>query len=404
MAASSRKLIFTALRVAVCVVALSWVLYGVSLRDYVELTDGQRLRLVGETDASVTVVRDGVEAVYPRTEIAVGEDGAEKVTYGLYTAVRQSSTKMLLLCLAFFAPVPFLQSLRFVWLLRAQEIHITFWESVKLSFAGNFLNFVALGTTGGDVVKAYYISLHTKRKTEAVTTVFLDRVLGLTGLLIMVTVVILFCTRNPELLVIGSFVFAALLGVVAGSVLLGWPRLRSWLRLLGPVARLIALAGESPAADPALPRLRSIAIWVLNQAQRADRATRRLLRHKRLVLGGLLATVVLQLIAISMFVLICRAVGMDFSPGRLWDYYAVTATANIIAAVPISPQGLGPVEATYKHFLLGSHANLSQLLCMAMGVRILQLLWALPGLLVTMTGTYKPQEEASPTTASVPPS
>ncbi|MCP4250465.1 MAG: flippase-like domain-containing protein, partial [bacterium] len=284
--------------------------------------------------------------------------------------------------------------LRFVWMLRAQEIYISYWESVKLSFAGNFLNFVAVGTTGGDVVKAYYISLHTDRKTEAVTTVFLDRVVGLTGLLTLVAVVIFLCTRNPQLLAAGGFVVVLLLAILVGLTLLSSPRLRGWLVSLGPVAALQALASEAPQAARSGGRLRTLAVWILGQAHRADRATRRLLRHKRLVLGALLATVVLQFLAVSDFVLICYAVGMDFSPGRAWDYYAITSAANIVAAIPVTPQGLGTMEATYKHFLLGSHANLSQVLCMAMGVRLLHLLWALPGILVTMTGSYRPQADA----------
>ena len=403
MTARSKQLIVASLRVVVCVVALAWVIYGVSLHDYVELSDGRQLRLLGLTETTVSVSIEGREAIHPRDQVAVGDDGAEKVAYGLFTALRQSSLGLLLLCMLVFAPVPFAQSLRFVWMLRAQEIHISYWESVKLSFAGNFLNFVALGTTGGDVVKAYYISLHTDRKTEAVTTVLLDRVAGLTGLLVMVTAVIFLCTRNRQLLVVGGLGLAVLSVLVTGFALLGSPRLRSWLGSLGLVARMTALAAEPPRPQRESSRRRSLAVWVLRQAQRADQATRRLLRHKRLALGALLATVVLQFIAVTDFVLICKAVGMDFSPGRLWDYYAITSTANIVAAVPVSPQGLGTVEATYKHFLLGSHASLSQVLCMAMGVRVLHLFWALPGILVTMTGSYKPSAEADPAAAAAGP-
>ncbi|MCH7813519.1 MAG: hypothetical protein IID40_05810, partial [Planctomycetes bacterium] len=76
------------------------------------------------------------------------------------------------------------------------------------------------------------------------------------------------------------------------------------------------------------------------------------------------------------------------------DYFAITSAANIVAAIPVTPQGLGTMEATYKHFLLGSHADLSQVLCLAMGVRLLHLLWALPGILVTMTGSYRPQHQS----------
>ena len=78
--------------------------------------------------------------------------------------------------MALFAPVPLIQSLRFQLMLRAQEIELTYWESVKISLGGNFLNFVFLiGSTAGDVFKAYCTTLHTERKTEAVTTILFDR-------------------------------------------------------------------------------------------------------------------------------------------------------------------------------------------------------------------------------------
>ena len=401
-----KKLIYALLRIVVCAVALAYVLNGVTLYDYAELTTGERLRVVGETDTTLTVLRDRQEVTLPRQQIAVDQDGSERITYGLYGAVSRANPRILLLCWLVFAPVGLLQSLRFVWMLRAQDIHISYWESIKLSFAGNFLNFFALGSTGGDVVKAYYISLHTEQKTEAVTTVFLDRVIGLMGLLTTVGLVVFLCARSFQLLVVGYLFAAAWLGVVLGAALLCSERLRSWLASRPSVGRLIALADERRSESTTdSGRLRNLIVWVLHQGRRAEQTTHRLLRHKSLVIGALLATVVLQAIAVSDFVLVCRALDMDFSGGKMWDYYAITSTGAIVAAIPVTPQGFGTVEATYKHFLLGSHGTLSQILCMAMGIRILQLSWALPGVLVTMTGSYRPRRgspEAAPPTSPPP--
>ena len=72
--------------------------------------------------------------------VAVGQDGSEQITYGLITALRQSSPVLLLVSLLMFGPVSFFQSARLVLLLRAQEIRLTFWESIKLTFACNFFN------------------------------------------------------------------------------------------------------------------------------------------------------------------------------------------------------------------------------------------------------------------------
>ncbi len=400
MSTKSRKLIWNTVRIAVCAVALGWVLLGVTWHDYVQLNDGRRPRLILEEGDSVTIQTDQGSEQISLSRIAVNDLGQARITYGLVRVVRQSDAKLLVLCLVVFCPVPFLQSLRFLWLLRAQEIHISYWESVKLSFAGNFLNFVAPGTTGGDVIKAYYITLHTHQKTEAVTTVFLDRIAGLAGILGLVSIVIFATTGDAELRGIGYIVLAMLLALGLGCLLLLSEGLRRWVASRRLATRVMALAGREQAlpADSAPStskhRLKILAGTIIRQAQRADQATQRLLKHRKMVLGALAATLVLQFFAVSAFVLICRAVGMNFTDYPAGDYYAVTATGNIVAAIPISPQGLGTTEAVFKHFLEGSHANLSQVLCMAMGIRLMQLSWALPGILVTMTGAYTPKMDS----------
>lgn len=400
MTEKTRRRLFALLRTVVCVGALAWVLNGVSLRDYVELTDGQILPLVGETETTVTVEQDGLEVLLPRDQVALNDDGSPRITYGLITALKQSSGRVLLLCLLVFTPVLFIQSLRFVWMLRAQEIHIRYWESVKLTLAGNFLNFAAPGSTGGDLAKAYWIAQHTDLKTEAVTTVLLDRIVGLTGLLTTVGLVIFTCAHDPKLIGAGYVIAALWLGIVGTSVLLATRRVRAWLDAQRWGSDSTARGtGQADQGAARRGRRSRVVRWVLGQALRAAQATRRLLHHKRLVVGALLATVALQLFAVTDFVLICWAVGMDFSDGKMWDYYAVTSTGVIIALFPVSFQGLGTSEAVYKYFLLGSHGSLSQILCMAMAVRLLHLAWSLPGLLVTMTGAYKPRD---PEAASVP--
>ncbi len=386
-----RRLVMTLLRGGVCVVALAWVLQGVALWDYVELTDGRVLRLLDEADETVTADEGGRRVQVPRDQIALDDGGTPKITYGLATAIMQSRPAILLASLALFAPVSLIQSLRFLWLLRAQEIYISYWESIKLCYAGNFLNFVAIGTTGGDVVKAYYLTLHTEHKTEAVTSVFLDRVAGLAGLLALVAVVTVVSGGDKQMRSVGLVCLALLAAGVAGCVLLLSEGLRNWLASRRLSIRLTAMADANPEAH--VGGFRKLLAWALRHARRADKATQRLLRHKRLVMAALGATVVLQFIAISAFIMVGLGAGMDFDTKPLGDYYAVTATACIVGAIPISPQGLGTIEAVFKHFLVGTHGQLSQVLCLAMGVRILQLFWALPGVLVTMTGAYTPRKD-----------
>jgi glycosyltransferase 2 family protein len=372
MGSTKKKWLSAGLRTGVCVIALVWVAGNVTYHDYVTLTDGSRARLDSSSaDGTVEVVTEsGVRRSVRADEIARDEHGDKRVEVGLRSTFLRADKRLLWLCLAMFAPVTLFQSLRFQLLLRAQDISLTYWESAKLCYAGNFLNYItALGTTGGDVLKMYYVSLHTEHKTEAVTTVALDRVVGLLGLVLLVACVTMFRLADEKLVALRYAVVAILLAVAIAGVVLYSRRVRGWLRLDAMLARL-------PFATHIV---------------RAESAARRLGHHKSVVLAALACTFALQAIAITSFVIAGVAVGMRSDPAAVWDYYAYLPSGLAVAAVPISFQGLGTMEAFYKHVLLGSHGSLPALLCLAMAIRLIGLLWSLPGALVLMTGSYRPR-------------
>ena len=373
MSETARRWTYAVVRLLVCSVALGWVLYNVTYYDYVTLLDGTRIRatdIVVGPDSLEVVEHEGPRREIPVQRIARTEAGDLDVTFGLRTTVRQADQGTLLICFAIFAPVTLIQSLRFQWMLRAQEIHVGYWECMKLSYAGNFLNFItALGSTGGDVFKMYYVSLHTDRKTEAVTTVFLDRVVGLYGLILLVGVLGVVRIGDAKMAALGYGFAVMLVGSLIAYALLFSERVRS-------VIKPRALLGKLPFG----------AHW-----QRAEAATRRLVRHKSLVFGALAATVALQFIALTAMVFSAKALHMRWDASAVWDYYTYLGGGVVIAAIPVSPQGLGTMEAFYKYAFLDTHGSLAALLCLAMAVRALNLFWALPGVIVTMTGAYRPR-------------
>ena len=155
MAFKTRKLVFNMVRTVVCVAALWWVLRSVTWYDRVTLADGTTVRAVSVDEWEALVERtDGERQTLPLAQLARLPDGSAAIQYGLASVLRDSYKGVLLLSVLIFAPVPFLQSLRFLMMYRAQDIRLSYWECTKLCFAGNFLNFVAVGTTGGDVIKA----------------------------------------------------------------------------------------------------------------------------------------------------------------------------------------------------------------------------------------------------------
>lgn len=364
---------FNIVRVAICVAALWIVVQGVTYHDHVRLADG-KTELVGEVgsdgDGFTILAQDGTTRSLSRSEVALDADGTPRIEYGLRTAWTKSRKTFLLLAVLIHFPVLFPQALRFKWLLSAQKITLGYWECLKLSLAGNFLNFATpFGSNAGDVFKAYFVSLHTEHKTEAVTTVVLDRVIGLGSLLLVVVAITLLSPTGSQLALLRPYMLGLLLagGVGAAVYLAPWTR-RWWTGS--------TLLSRIPKFD---------------QLQRVDRAVRTLAGHIPIVILSILITIFLQLLALTAYFCVALAVGMDARADNALEYLAYFYTGVLVQTLPGPPQGLGTVELTYRYFF-APYGGASQILCMAFAIRLVALICALPGLLVTATGAYRPKD------------
>jgi len=371
MTPRNKKRVFNVIRAAICVGALCFVIRGVTLDDHVTLADG-RGELIGTVtvqDESVEVVdRTGGTRTLALSEVAVDEQGAAMIAFGLRSAWRDSHKLLLLLAVALHFPVVFPQALRFRWLLSVQGIHLRYRECLKLSFAGNFLNFAApFGSHGGDVFKAYFVSLHTDHKTEAVTTVVLDRILGLSSLVLVVALITTFSPGTNRLAEFRPYMLGVL-GVLAACAV---AYLTPWIRRYIIPWKLLER----------LP--------MFDQLQRVDRTTRKLAGHVGLVVAAVLLTIALQALAMCAYLCVAVALGLSVALHQALECFAYFYTGVVIQALPGPPQGLGTVELAYRYFF-DPFGTPSQIVCMALLIRIVALVCAMPGLLVTMTGSYKP--------------
>ncbi len=76
--------------------------------------------------------------------------------------------------------------LRWHMLLRTLGLQFTAQESLRAGFVGYLFNLLPLGLAGADAVKAgFLIHRNPSRKTEAIATVVIDRIIGLYALLVM---------------------------------------------------------------------------------------------------------------------------------------------------------------------------------------------------------------------------
>ncbi|MDP3791961.1 MAG: lysylphosphatidylglycerol synthase transmembrane domain-containing protein [Candidatus Omnitrophota bacterium] len=93
--------------------------------------------------------------------------------------------------LCFIAAI-FIASIRLRLIVEAQNILITYKESVSLTFIGYFFNNFLPTSIGGDFVKAYYLSHKTDNKAGSYASIFVDRIIGLITMILMAFIALFF--------------------------------------------------------------------------------------------------------------------------------------------------------------------------------------------------------------------
>jgi hypothetical protein len=366
--------LLTLLRVGLCAAALFFLYRAVNWHDYVALSGDPQgdhsARLLERTDAGFLVEIDGRQETLGPDQIRRNPtNGKPDIHYGVRSVVRGIDTATALLALLVFAPATLIQAVRLIWMLGIQGVRLSYWNSLKLTFSGNFFNFALPGTTGGDLVKAYYLTRFTHQKTEAVTTVFLDRVVGLLGLVILAGSMILISQDAEQMRMLGPWLVAIAVAMAVGMVVVFSGRIRTALRLGDIVARL-------PMGE---------------QLARVGRATVAMRRHKAMVAMSVGNSIALQLMVMISAYHMAMALHMG---GGLVDYLIYVPIGFLIAAIPITPpQGFGVMEYAYVRFFADSGlSSESQALAFALAVRLIQLFWALPGVLVPLLGAHLPSQ------------
>lgn len=217
-----------------------------------------------------------------------------------------------------------LGSLRWFVLLRGLGIHVTLWRALHFQMIGFFFNTAVPGSVGGDIVKAVYVIREQQetRRTPALLTVLLDRVVGLSCLFILAGVAVLlnlrFFSTDAGMAPLAVFLAVGFAGLLAGATLVFYPHAEG----KDPVARLLGLR---------LP-----GFGMLTKVYEALRCY----RHKpgSLILA-LLISCVIQGAALFYMLVITRALtGQDPDVGVFATIYAVGIMAT---AIPLAPGGLG---------------------------------------------------------------
>lgn len=180
-----RKHLGWAIRMLIAAAGVAYILYTLNWTSQVVLPDGTALGVAGVDEQWVTL--EPGQATGDLGGLELSEDGrvaraslasvdAQSATFepSIGVVIHESDKPLLLAGLAVFAPVFLIGSLRWMVLMRARGIEIGYLRACRLTMAGQFFNLCMPGTTGGDVMKAYYATRATHQRADAVISVAVD--------------------------------------------------------------------------------------------------------------------------------------------------------------------------------------------------------------------------------------
>jgi hypothetical protein len=295
------------------------------------------------------------------------------VNIGVIRLVRKAKLIYLLLALAVFPVTIIITSIRWHELMKPLDIHIPLRKAFELNMVGLFYNTFLLGSTGGDVLKAYYVASWTHHRTRAVMSVIVDRVIGLLALILLGGIMASLQWKNPMCRTVALASAGILTCTAIGLVFFYNDTLRKYsgldfiLRKL-PMQKMVTQAIETMHIYGKRPML---------------------------VLGSLLGTLPVHSSVVTAAMLCGFAFNLPIAPFYYWTAVPVICLS---ASIPISPQGAGVMEY-FAITLLVPPANIAQAFALTLSIRVTQILWNLAGGVVVLRGGYHSPSQSEQTKA-----
>ncbi len=274
-----------------------------------------------------------------------------------------------------------LLAVRWVLLLRVQGVSVAVFQAVKLTYLGLFYNNFMPGAVGGDLIKGWYITHHSgpDRRVAAAVTVFVDRLTGLVGMILVGAIASLLI--GPKLLPIGPWkiqirflIWALLLIMVVSFAIFFSRRLRRFLLPQSLLARL-----------PFAGTLRKI-----------DGAIRINKQHPLAVITALALTVTIQSLSVVAVWVLTQSLDME-GVTFLQCLIILPIIWLFSAAIPV-PGGLGIMENLFIPFFaeavaahVGLEAGRGQAAALALLNRLMLYACSVPGALVPIFGGHLPK-------------
>ena len=260
--------------------------------------------------------------------------------------------------------VVMLNVIRWRMILKVQGLDLSFSRATGISFVAQFFNSFLLGSSGGDLIKAYYAARETHhKKTEAVTTVFVDRLIGLWSMLLFAVLmsainigIVLKFKRywGLCLIILGMFVALTVVLVIAfwGGVSKRFPRARHYLRRL-PKGEML---------------------------ERSLDSCREFGKKPRLLIDTVGLSLILNLFCVFQVLFLANSLGIHATQ----TLFVVVPIVFCISALPVTPSGLGVRENLFVLLLVVLNVAQTAALSLSLLAFAGGLFWSMVGGVVYM--------------------
>jgi hypothetical protein len=253
---------------------------------------------------------------------------------------------------------------------------------------GFFFSLALPGSVSGDLMKMSFVARHTKsRKAEAILTVMLDRVCGLFGLFIVASVTVVYSL--PFLLNLGyeyrSVQIAAYLvgvGSIFGVFSVVLVEFYKPLLRIFWIARIIdCLAGKIPES-------------ILTKIVRLLKAIDLYKSNRWTIVSAIAISVMVHsCLAINLFI-IGAAVGENVLGLR--EYFLASQVGNAVAALPLTPGGVGTRDAAIAMFFNAMQAPAKSIGVIPVIMTLIFVFWGvLGGIIFTYFRISKSVEQSA---------
>ncbi|MEX2215839.1 MAG: lysylphosphatidylglycerol synthase transmembrane domain-containing protein [Phycisphaeraceae bacterium] len=294
---------------------------------------------------------------------------------GVTATLTHAKFGLLLIGLLIVGPIYIIQSYRWWLLMRARGLECTVWQSFRLTMVGSFFNYCMPGTTGGDLVKAYYAAKNSARRADSVMTVVFDRITGLIGLIIMAGVAGLFMLLSTsagwlelsgeQSTVVNQVTMYIWLGLGAGFI-------GAIIYFSTRIRKMLGISGKLFSKLPGYSLL-----------QKLDEAALAYKKHIGTVIAAVLMSLPVHVTLAGATAIAGYALGMESPLGLLMTVVPVLFLA---AAVPLTYQGLGVMEGLAMVLIMGAGATENQIIGMLLMIRFYQIFYSLLGSLFLLRG------------------